>query len=408
VLYKKMKNYIKTMFMMFIIVLLFSCVKKEQKNVLTIWHVGSEEEAQIIKNLADKYFTPQEEVQVVCESISWSEAHTKYLTAIAGEVLPDLGTMGLTWATEFGSKGEMIELNEAFPDDMKQIEKDVFGSIWNSVKWKNKVYGIPFDMTVQILYYRKDIIPNPPQTWNELVSLLKQGKKMVIGWGSLDWIGFSPFLWQAGGDYYTTYGTKANINTKEAVESLKFFNELYNTYKVPRSAENFAAGFRSGEYPLVMCGNWLINSFPAEMPELEGKWSIALLPKGPSGKRTSFIGGRVIGIFKTSKNVDKAFKFIKFLMKPEIQTEIYNEIAKTKNIYLPPNTAVWKELPIKEEFKKVLFEQIKEAKGPPSVLGWDESTKYVVESIQNVVVLNRDPQQELQKLNDKLNELIKN
>lgn len=401
-----MKNFVKILIILTIFC--FSCSKKEQKNVLTIWHVGSEEEAQIIKNLADKYFTPQEGIQVVCESVSWSEAHTKYLTAIAGEVLPDLGTMGLTWATEFGSKGAMIELKESFPEDMEQIEKSVFRSIWDSVKWKNKVYGIPFDMTVQILYYRKDLIPNPPQTWDELVSLLEHGKKFVIGWGSLDWIGFSPFLWQAGGDYYDKNGTKAILDSREALVALKFFSSLYTKYNVPRSAENFAAGFRSGEYPLVMCGNWLINSFPAEMPELEGKWSIALLPKGPSGKRTSFIGGRVIGIFKTSKNVDKAFKFIKFLMKPEIQIEIYNEIAKSKNIYLPPNIEVWKNLPIKEEFKKILFEQIKEAKGPPSVLGWDDSTKYVVESIQNVVVLGSEPQQELQKLNKKLNELIKN
>jgi len=401
-----MKNFVKILIILTIFC--FSCSKKEQKNVLTIWHVGSEEEAQIIKNLADKYFTPQEGIQVVCESVSWSEAHTKYLTAIAGEVLPDLGTMGLTWATEFGSKGAMIELKESFPEDMEQIEKSVFRSIWDSVKWKNKVYGIPFDMTVQILYYRKDLIPNPPQTWDELVSLLEHGKKFVIGWGSLDWIGFSPFLWQAGGDYYDKNGTKAILDSREALVALKFFSSLYTKYNVPRSAENFAAGFRSGEYPLVMCGNWLINSFPAEMPELEGKWSIALLPKGPSGKRTSFIGGRVIGIFKTSKNVDKAFKFIKFLMKPEIQIEIYNEIAKSKNIYLPPNIDVWKNLPIQEEFKKILFEQIKEAKGPPSVLGWDDSTKYVVESIQNVVVLGSEPQQELQKLNKKLNELIKN
>lgn len=390
--------------------LIFSCTQKEQKNVLTLWHVGSEEEAQIIKSLADKYFTPQAGISVMCESISWSEAHTKYLTAIAGEVLPDLGTMGLTWAAEFGHKGAMVELSERFPNDVKLLKENIFSSIWNSSEIKGKVYGIPFDLTVQLIYYRKDIISKSPQTWQELEEVLKnlnkQNKKMMIVWGSLDWIGFSPFLWQAGGDYYNKEGTKSIINSKQAQVALKFFSDLYNKYNVPRSAENFGAGFRSGEFPIGMCGNWLINSFPYEMPELEGKWSIALLPKGPSGKRTSFIGGRVIGIFKTSKNIDKAFEFIKFLSKPEIQKELYIEVAKTKNVYLPPNINIWKELPIKEEFRKVLFEQIKEAKGPPAVLGWDDSTKYVVEAIQNVVVGGKPVEEELKKCEEKLNQHI--
>lgn len=400
----------KLVFFCSVLFLMFSCAKREQKNVLTLWHVGSEEEAQIIKALADKYFTPQSGISVVCESISWSEAHTKYLTTIAGEVLPDLGTMGLTWATEFGYKGAMIDMAERFPEDVKVIKNNTFSSIWNSAEYKGKVYGIPFDLTIQLLYYRSDIIPNPPKTWQQLVEVLKElnskNKTMMIAWGSLDWIGFSPFLWQAGGDYYNADGTKSIINSKQATTALSFFADLYKKYNVPRSAENFGAGFRSGEYPLGMCGNWLINSFPYEMPELEGKWSIALLPKGPAGKNTSFIGGRVIGIFKGTKNLEKAFEFIKFLSKPEIQKEMYIEVAKTKNIYLPPNISIWKELPIKDEFKKVLFEQIKEAKGPPSVLGWDDSTKYVVEAIQNVIVANKPIEEELKKCEEKLNKYI--
>lgn len=404
-----MKKY--SICILFSILLVFGCAKKEKwTNTLTLWHVGSEEEAQIIKFLADKYFTPQTGINVICESISWSEAHTKYLTAIAGEVLPDLGTMGLTWAAEFGHKGAMVELYEKFPEDTKVLKNNTFPSIWKSVEANNKIYGIPFDLTVQLMYYRKDIIPNMPKTWQELTDTLKKlnekNKSMMIAWGSLDWIGFSPFLWQAGGDYYDSSGTKSIINSKEALVALEFFRDLYKRYKVPTSGENFGANFRSGEYPLGMCGNWLINSFPYEMPELEGKWSIALLPKGPSGKRTSFIGGRVIGIFKNSKNVDKAFEFIKFLSKPEIQKEIYIEVAKTKNIYLPPNISIWEELPIKEEFRKIMFEQIKEAKGPPAVLGWDDSTKYVVEAIQNVIIGNKPAQEELEKCEKKLNELI--
>lgn len=391
--------------------LMIGCPKKQEKiKTLTMWHVGSEAEAQIIENLAKKYFTPKTGIKVICDAISWSEAHTRYLTAIAGEVLPDIGTMGLTWATEFGYKGAMINLNESYPEDVKTLKSKIFPSIWNSVEWKGKVYGIPFDMTVQLLYYRSDIIPRPPKDWTELTEILKalnkENKSMMIGWGSLDWIGFSPFLWQAGGDYYDPSGTVSTLNKPEAIRALEFFASLYNQYNVPKSGENFAPAFRSGDTPLGISGNWLLNSLPYDMPELEGKWSIAMLPAGPTGKRTAFIGGRVVGIFKGSKHPDFAWEFIKFMFEENFQKEMYVEVAKTKNIFLPPNIAVWRDLPIKEDFRKVLLSQIKDAKGPPPVLGWDDSTKYIVESIQNVIIAKKNIRDELDKCNKKMNESI--
>lgn len=388
-----------------------SCAKRQEvAKQLTMWHVGSESEAQIIEQLAKKYFTPETGIRVKCDAISWREAHTKYLTAVVGEIVPDIGTMGLTWATEFGYKGAMVDLMNSYSEDVKKLKASIFSSIWNSTEWKNKVYGIPFSMTIQLLYYRSDIISKPPKNWTELTLTLKalseKNKSMIIGWGSLDWIGFSPFLWQSGGDFYGPSGTTATLNKPESIKAIKFFTDLYNQYNVPRSGENFAVGFRSGDVPLGITGSWLLNSLPYEMPELEGKWSIAMLPAGPTGKRTAFIGGRVIGIFNKSRNIDAAWQFIKFLQKENIQQEIYKEVAKTKNIYLPPNISVWDKLPIKEDFRKVLVSQLKDAKGPPAVLGWDDSTKFIVESIQNVIIAGEDPQQEMNKCTKKMNELL--
>ncbi len=362
---------------------------------LMMWHVGSEEEAQIINRLARERFTPATGIGVQCDSIAWSEAHSKFLTAMAGDVTPDIATMGLTWGTEFGSKGQMVDLRKAFPAELEAMKADTFPSIWAATEYRGSVYAVPFDMTLHVLYYRTDLLPQPPKNWDELTTLLsklnKQDKSMIIDWGSLDWIGFSPFLWQAGGDYYNDERTKSALRSPAAAKGMRFFADLYRKYQAPKSGVSIAQGLRSGQYPLGMSGNWLLNSLPVDAPELDGKWTIALLPAGPSGKRTGFIGGRSIGIFSRSAKAEEAWKFIQFLAEVDVQKTIYEDVAKNHNIYMPPNVRTWEILPIEAGVKKVLVSQAKDAKAPPSVLGWNDSTRFVVEAIQKAIIQGLNP-----------------
>ena len=105
------------------------------KNKLLVWHVGSEEEAQIIQKLAVEKFTPASGIEVRCESMAWAEAHSKYLTAMAGDVTPDVGTMGLTWGTEFGSKGQMTDLRKAYGAELDLLKSSIFPSICTATEY---------------------------------------------------------------------------------------------------------------------------------------------------------------------------------------------------------------------------------------------------------------------------------
>ncbi|MBK8575777.1 MAG: extracellular solute-binding protein [Elusimicrobia bacterium] len=381
-----------------------------EKNKLLVWHVGSEEEAQIIQKLAEEKFTPTSGVEVRCESMAWAEAHSKYLTAMAGDVTPDVGTMGLTWGTEFGSKGQMTDLRKAYGADLEVLKAATFPSIWEATEYRGAVYGVPYDMSLMLMYYRKDLVPTPPGTWQEMVSLLEKlalkKQNLLMDWGSMDWIGFAPFLWQAGGDYYNVDKTRSTIDQPEAVTALTFYADLYRKYGVPKAGQGVAQGMRSADFPVGISGNWLINSLPVDAPELEGKWAIAPLLAGPSGKRTGFIGGRAMGIFARSTRQDEAWSFIKFLSQEDVQQEIYKEVAKSHNIYMPPNMKAWDALPMSSEIKDVLVAQARDAKAPPSVLGWNDSTRFVVEAIQKAVVKGGDPKTLLAGAAKAMNERI--
>ncbi|MFH1997057.1 MAG: extracellular solute-binding protein [Candidatus Omnitrophota bacterium] len=380
-----------------------------KENELVMWLVGSEVQAQSVIQLGERY-TGTTGVKIRVETISWGDAHSKYLTSIAGGVSPDIGTMGLTWGTEFGALGTMVDLRKEFSDDINEIKKKVFPGMWGSVVCKGSVYGIPFDMTEQILYYRNDIVETPPKTWEELTTLLveleKDGKGMIFDWGSMSWIGYSCFLWQAGGDYCNDDYTRSMIDTPEAIDALKFFSELYTKYNVPKTRIPLEQGMRTGDFPLAISGNWKIQGLTLGAPELKDKWSIAPLPWGPAGKRTAFIGGRVMGIFSRSKQKEKAWDFIKFLFTPESQGKLYQDALVKQDAYLPPNFSAWDNLNMDRKFKSALIRQARDAKGPPPIVNWDTCTKHIDEAIQKVILRGADPKTELSAANKKIDKLL--
>lgn len=407
---RKIVKFILSIILVFTFIGCSQQIAKDRKQELIMWLVGSESQAKAINELA-KDFYAKENIRVRCDAISWGDAHSKYLTSIAGDVAPDIGTMGLTWGIEFGAMGTMVDLAAEFPNEIETIREDTFPSIWEATVYKSKIYGIPFDLTEHVLYYRTDIIRNPPKTWGELTDLLVdlrgQGKGMIFDWGSMGWIGFSVFLWQAGGEFYNIEGTKSTLDSPEATQALQFFSDLYRQYGVPKTKILLEQGMRTGDFPIAISGNWKIIELELGAPELAGKWSIAMLPAGPTEKRTAFIGGRVIGVFKKSKYKKEAWEFIKFLSTADSQGKLFDAAQATKDTYLPPNIAAWAELDMKRTFKKVLIDQANDAKGPPAVLGWDSSTRFINEAIQRVVLRKADPAEELKKASKRVTQNIK-
>lgn len=218
---------------------------------------------------------------------------------------------------------------------------------------------------------------------------------MIIDWGSLSWIGYAPFLWQAGGDFYAADHSTSALESAQAVQALEFFRDLYTRYDVPKTSIPVEQGLRTGDFPLAISGNWKIVSLQVGVPEIAGKWAVAALPQGPSGRRTAFLGGRIVGIFEKSPHRDDAWKFMKYLFQPDVQLKLYQAAGQTQDAYLPPNTAAWDTLPMEAGMKAVLQQQAQDAKGPPAIAGWNEITHVLETAIQRTVLHAADPRAEL-------------
>jgi ABC-type glycerol-3-phosphate transport system substrate-binding protein len=187
---------------------------------------------------------------------------------------------------------------------------------------------------------------------------------------------------------------------------MDFFAGLYTRYGVPKTRIPLEQGMRTGDFPLAISGNWKIDGLRLCAPEIAGKWSIAMLPKGPVGKRTAFIGGRIMGIFEQSKKKEAAWKFIKFLFRPDIQARLYEAALTKQDTYLPPDIRAWEIIKIDPKFREVLVSQAQDAKGPPPVAAWDSNAKFVDEAIQKVILQGADSRKELEVAKEHLRRTI--
>jgi multiple sugar transport system substrate-binding protein len=93
-----------------------------------------------------------------------------------------------------------------------------------------------------------------------------------------------------------------------------------------------------------MDGPWNLPRYNDLLKHLN--WGFAPLPAGPNSSAT-VVGGEYLAIFKQSKNPDAAWKFLKWMIRPEVQA-----FWSMKSGYLPIRHAV-SNVP---EFKKYLDE----------------------------------------------------
>src|SRR6185437_15478838 len=80
----------------------------------------------------------------------------------------DLLGMDVTWTAEFAEAGWIRELN---PEQKAAATKDTLQPPIATATWKGKLYGVPRTTNVQLLWYRKSLVPNPPKTWDEMMAM---------------------------------------------------------------------------------------------------------------------------------------------------------------------------------------------------------------------------------------------
>ena len=93
----------------------------------------------------------------------------------------DIVGMDVIWTAEFANAGWISQWPAALD---KQVTQSVFPSVVKTASFEGKLYGAPFNSNTQLLWYRKDLVPKAPTTWDQMIDeaekLASEGKPDTI------------------------------------------------------------------------------------------------------------------------------------------------------------------------------------------------------------------------------------
>jgi multiple sugar transport system substrate-binding protein len=99
----------------------------------------------------------------------------------AGDSSMDILGLDVTWAPEFAEAGWIREWTG---DAEAQVEQGTLAGPLATATYNGKLWAAPFNSNTQLLWYRADLVPTPPTTWDQMIQmatdLAKQGKPHYI------------------------------------------------------------------------------------------------------------------------------------------------------------------------------------------------------------------------------------
>ena len=93
----------------------------------------------------------------------------------------DILGLDVVWEAEFSEAGWVENWTG---ERERQVRQDAVRAALDTAIWKGQMVAAPFNSNTQLLWYRKDLVPTPPTTWDEMIaqaqSLARQRKPHYI------------------------------------------------------------------------------------------------------------------------------------------------------------------------------------------------------------------------------------
>lgn len=373
---------------------------------INVWAMGTEGER--LPELAARFEKADPNAKVKVTAIPWQDYAKKVETAIASRDTPDATLVGASDLTTFAATGGLEQVPAGLVDT-----SSFYGGAARSTTFDGGTYGVPWYVETRCLFYRKDLAQaagvSAPKTWEEYQPFLKALQKDGAQWGlslptgvAQSWQGVLPLMWQAGAELMNENGTEFTFDTPEAIKGLEFYQSFFTSKTASRngpvSLGEIEPRFVAGSTAALVSGPWetALLKEAGGVDFVTDKVGIAPLPKGPKSG-AGYIGGGHWTVFKDAKNRDGAWKFIRWLARPDVQRDWY-ELSGD----LPAVQSAWSEGKLKADPMLAVFRsQLETALPGPNVTTWKQITAVLDAEIEKVAKGVSSPEAALERVQAK-------
>ena len=174
--------------------------------------------------------------------------------------------------------------------------------------------------------------PTADWTYDDLRNAAKQLTKDSNGDGKIDQFGYSldlwdfepgmsEIIWAYGGDLISADHTKTLVGEPKARQAFQFLHDMMFIDKSipdPNTVGEYGDdAFLAGVAAMTAIGHWVVPGYA----EVNFKWDVAPMPKGPAGQATSVNSAGFV-VAKDSKSPDAAFEFLKYVLSEPAQKRL--------------------------------------------------------------------------------------
>jgi len=230
---------------------------------------------------------------------------------------------------------------------------DLFPFIRNGITDKDQtIRAWWWDTDLRVLYRNKSIVPDAPQTWDDLkkagIASVKEGMEGILfnagryEGSTFDWLAN---YWALGGKLVDDSGKPVfgeGENKEKFLKALTYYKDLVDSGAAPKRVttignyDDLNAAAAAGTTALFIGGNWQLAQLKATLDEDEfANWTFSPIPGPTADQRSTGTGGWTIASF--SKDKDKV--------------EMCANLAR--DIYMGPGNALQQQLPT----RKSLFDK---------------------------------------------------
>ncbi len=259
----------------------------------------------------------------------------------------DIIGMDVIWTAEFAEAGWVKPIPE---DEAKEVTEGRLAPAVETGTYEDRLYAAPFNSNAEMLWYRDDVTPEPPTTWDEILDesarLREAGEPdLILGQGQryeglVVW--FTSILESAGGHVLSEDGTEVSLEegpTRKALEIMKAISTS------PSTPDNFATAreddgrleWEKGDAVFMTNYSFVWPSANANNPELAEQMRWARFPGVDADTPSKVaIGGFNLGVGGFSKHPDLAAEAVSCLVGDENQI-----VNATKGGLLPVTEALY-------------------------------------------------------------------
>ena len=240
----------------------------------------------------------------------------------------------VTWLPKYAAAGWLIPLDPWI--DQQQIDSIAPGAMLGN-NFDGKLYRWPLVADMGLLYWRTDLMSEPPRTPEELIKVsLKLQKEGRIAngyvWQGRQYEGLSCVFLEVldgfGGQWLEPETDNVGLDSSASLKAASWLRELISSGVSPEAVINYAENealqaFKAGDVALMR--NWPYAWGELQKPnsDVRGNVGVTTMVASAGNRSTSTLGSWGFSILKGSSNPQAAAEAIAFLTSTSAQKKLF-------------------------------------------------------------------------------------